>query len=65
MPDDQILPNCCSTLECFKFKKLSENDVPTLVLFSSMKYCILDPEPSSFIVDCLDVLLPVITKIVN
>ena len=63
VPDDQSLPICSSDLECFK--QLSENDVRTLVLSSSKKHCTLDPMPYSLINDCLDVLLLVITQIVN
>ena len=63
MPDDQVLPDSCTTLD--HFKQLSEDDVRTLVSSASKKHCALDPMPSSLVSDCLDVLLPVITEIIN
>ena len=62
MADDQVLPDSCTTLD--HFKQLSE-DVRTLVSSASKKHCALDPMPSSLVSDCLEVLLPVITKIIN
>jgi hypothetical protein len=44
---------------------LSEDDVRKLVVDSHKKSCYLDPVPTDFLVKCLDVLLPVITKIIN
>lgn len=63
VPEDQSLPASSTTLEYFK--PLTEKDIQTLVSSSSKKHCALDPMPSSLIFDCLDVLLPVITKIIN
>ena len=63
VPHDQSLPAGCTKLEYFK--PLSEEEIRSLISSSSKKHCALDPMPSSLIVDCLDELLPVITKIVN
>ena len=47
------------------FEPLSEDDVRKLVVDSRKKSCYLDPVPTDFLVKCLDVLLPVIPKIIN
>lgn len=46
-------------------KHLSEDNVRTLVSSASKKHCALDPSPSSLVSDCLDLLLSVITKVIN
>ena len=60
---DVTLPAGCTTLE--GFKQLTEEEVLTLISSSAKKHCTLDPMPTSLVTDCLDVLLPVITKIIN
>ena len=47
------------------FKPISEDDVRKLIEGSSKKTCILDPMPTSLVINCIDVLLPVLTKIIN
>ena len=47
LPDDQVLPDSCSTLD--HFKQLSEDDVRNLVSSASKKHCVLDPMPSSLV----------------
>ena len=47
------------------FQPLSENDVSALIRKSAKKSCPLDPMPTSLVVGCLDVLLPVISRIIN
>ena len=47
------------------FHPLTESDVCALIQRSAKKTCPLDPMPISLVVGCLDVLLPVITRIVN
>ena len=47
------------------FHPLSEDKVLKLVRHSAKKSCPLDPAPTSLVVSCLDVLLPVITRIIN
>ena len=45
------------------FSKLTETNVRDLVLSSAKKTCMLDPIPTPVVVNCLDVLLPVLTKL--
>ena len=47
------------------FHPLTESDVCGLIQKSAKKTCPLDPMRASLVVGCLDVLLPVITRIVN
>ena len=49
----------------YSFQPLSENDVSALIRKSAKKSCPLDPMPTSLVVGCLDVLLPVISRIIN
>lgn len=52
---------------CFdgSFKPLSEGDVRELIEGFPNKSCILDPMPMSLVINCVDMLLPVITKVIN
>ena len=56
-------PTLNSLLDSFRI--LSQNDVHELICKSSKKSCILDPLPTPLVIECLDVLAPIITKIVN
>ena len=47
------------------FKPLTEATICKLIQSSAKKSCALDPMPTPLVVSCLDVLLPVITTIVN
>ena len=47
------------------FAQLSESDVKSSVLISAEKTCLLDSIPTRIVVDCLDALLPVLTKTIN
>ena len=47
------------------FTELSEEDIKGLIGRSSKKTCSLDPMPTSLVVESLDVLLPVITRMLN
>ena len=47
------------------FKSLSVDDVRHIIMRSSKKSCSLDPAPVSLVVECMDVLFPVITLIIN
>ena len=47
------------------FQLLTEDDVNALIQKSAKKSCSLDPMPTSFVVKCLDELLPTITCIIN
>ena len=52
-----------STLSLFNL--LSESEVHGLIISSSMKSCPLDPILTKLFIECLDVLLPSITRIIN
>ena len=47
-----------------EFKILTEQDVKSLMQHSSLKSCALDPMPSTLFSRC-DVLLPVLTRLIN
>ena len=47
------------------FSQLSENDVLKLIENSAKKTCKLDPMPTPIVVYCIELLLPVIIKIIN
>ena len=47
------------------FEPLSEDDVRKLISESGKKSCSLDPMPIPLMLECLDVLLPVITTVIN
>ena len=44
---------------------LTEEEVSTLITKSSKKSCSQDPMPTHLVVECLDVLLPVLTRMIN
>ena len=48
-----------------KFSPLTEEKVSKLINSSTKKSCTLDPMPTSLVTDCIDVLLPIITKMIN
>ena len=48
-----------------QFKPLSECEARRLIEGSAKKTCILDPMPTSLVIGCTQVLLPVLTKIIN
>ncbi len=54
---------CESHLDCFK--TLSEDEVKKLIQKSPCKSCELDPLPTDVLKKCLDLLIPVITRIIN
>ena len=47
------------------FHEVSEDFIKSLILKAPCKNCDLDPLPTSLLIDCIDVLLPNITKIIN
>lgn len=47
------------------FKPVTCEDVMHLIKKSPLKSCIIDPIPAPVLKDCLDILLPTITKIIN
>ena len=48
-----------------QFIPLTESQVKQLVVKSAKKSCALDRMPNKLVSDCLDVLVPVLTKIIN
>ena len=52
-----------SVLSCFK--NVTVEQVSCLITVSGVKSCPLDPVPASVLKECLPVLLPVMTKIIN
>ena len=65
-------PPFCTANECVsdvpfieRFNTLSQSDVRKLIESTPKKSCLLDPMPTTLIIGCIDVLLPVITKIIN
>ena len=47
------------------FEKVSEEDIRKIIVKSKPATCSLDPIPTPLLLDCLDILLPTITHIVN
>ena len=62
VPDDPIVSDARILSE---FKPLSDADILALIQKSSKKTCNLDPMPTKLMVESLDHLLPVITKMIN
>ncbi len=54
---------CDVTMDTFKL--LSEDDVRKFIVKSPSKSCDLDPIPTHIVKECLDLLLPAITRIMN
>ena len=48
-----------------KFDYASPDDIAKVIKISPTKSCLLDPWPTFLVKDCLDILLPSITKLVN
>ena len=62
LPDDHAL---ASPPPFSKFSPLTEEKVRKLINSSTKKNCTLDPMPTPLVVDCIDVLLRIITKMIN
>ena len=55
-----------SLTSCFdSFHLVTEEDVRTLISKLNKKSCSQDPMPTQIVLDCLDVLLPALTKMIN
>ena len=64
--DQDLVPSDGVTNRTLKsFNNLSERNVSDLINNSAKKSCVLDPMPTCLIYDSLEVLLPVITRMVN
>ena len=57
--------DCNIDVPISKFDLLSQEEVHDLICASTKKTCSSDPIPTKLVFDCLDILLPVITKIIN
>ena len=62
-------PHCHDTPVCTakfrKFQPISEHELSILIRRTPIKTCELDPLPAHLLSNCLDLLLPVISQIVN
>jgi len=56
--------SCCQS-ELTDFCTVNANDIKKYLVSSGVKTCPLDPLPSILLRECLDTLLPVMTRIVN
>ena len=65
VPTESGVGDLCTCLSLSSFYPLTESDVSAVIKKSAKKSCLMDPMPTSLVVGCLDVLLPVITHIVN
>ena len=52
-----------STLTCFR--DMTEDAIKNIIMQSPSKSCDLDPLPTTLLKECIDVLSPIITEIVN
>ncbi len=62
-PPDLPSSPSCNTLSTFR--TLSETEVRALVMESKTTSCALDPIPTSLLKQCIDCVLPILTKMVN
>ncbi len=53
------------TAKRIKFKPISKEELKEIVTKSSDKYCKLDPIPTSLSKQCIDDILPLLTKIID
>ena len=58
-----LIPRECA--EFPNFKTLTQDQVSLIIGQAAIKFCPLDPEPTSVVLQVLDVLLPVITCMIN
>ena len=58
-------PSLCSTLLSSFSPLTAEEDIKFLIGKSRKKSCSLDPMPTPLVVECLDVLLPVVSRMIN
>ena len=64
-PDIKEVPHRNLTCSLHSFQLVSEEEIRKIVMSSPSKSCILDPIPTNVLKDCIDELLPFITKVVN
>ena len=47
------------------FKQVSQEEIRKIIMKSPSKSCLLDPWPTFLVKECIDILLPSITRLVN
>ena len=47
------------------FKQVSQEEIRKVFMISPTKSCLLDPYPTFLVKECIDILLPSITRLVN
>jgi hypothetical protein len=57
--------SCGCKLSLNEFQVLQQEQVKRLISRSASKHCSLDPAPTWLIKNCLDILLPILTSVVN
>ena len=63
---DEMFPRNPEIHSLFQdFRTLTDKEVSSLITKATKKTCSLDPMPTTLVVECLDVLLPVLTKMIN
>ena len=67
-----VLPESCNTVhppfdppKLAVFTQVTQDEIAKIVSISPTKSCLLDPLPTFFVKDCMDILLPSMTKLVN
>ena len=60
-----VPPDIVTNRTLISYNNLSERNVSDLIKNSAKKSCVLDPMPAYLIYDSLDVVVPVITRMVN
>ena len=55
----------CDMVPFPQFKELSVDNVKALIIGCSKKSCSLDPTPTLLVVECIDVVAPVIVRMTN
>ena len=61
----RLFPSSEPKTQLTEFERKTADQVKSLINSCRLKNCILDPLPASVIKDCTDVLLPVLTKMIN
>ena len=63
--DHLIIPAASTALNFVEFNHVTPSEIEKLIKSSPTKSCVSDPLPTSILKECLQVLLPAITNIVN
>ena len=60
-----VIPAMCTPPNLPRFNEVLENEVQKIIKNSPTKSCLLDIVPTFFLKDCVEILLPSITKVIN